>query len=320
MKAIRVQAFGDEKVLLYEDYVMPPLGPNDVLIDVKAVGVNPVETYIRSGVYPRKPNLPYTPGSDAAGVVIQVGSKVSKVAIGDRVYTTASLTGSYAEQMISLADDVHLLSSNLSFEQGAAIGIPYYTAYQALMHKAQPNAKDIILVHGASGGVGLACLQIAKSKGFKVIATAGSKEGRELLEKEGADLVLDHHDDSRFEKMIKWTEGKGVQIILEMLSNANLAKDLEILDLYGRVVVVGCRDSVEINPRLMMGKDTSILGMTIFNATVKEKEMMIQDLSEGFEEGKLTPRIGKKLKLSEAAKAHLDILTDKALGKMVLEV
>lgn len=320
MKAIRVYSFGDENVLSYEEHKLPAIGATEVLINVKAIGVNPVETYIRSGTYPKKPSLPYTPGSDAAGIIVEVGQQVSHLSVGDRVYTVSSVSGSYAEQMISFAEDVYSLSDQLSFAEGACIGIPYYTAYQALIHKARAVPGETILIQGASGGVGLACLQIAKWKGYRVIATAGSKEGRSLIEKEGADLVLDHYDDARFEKVMDYTKGQGVQIVLEMLSNANLGRDLEILALFGRVIVIGCRDRVEINPRLMMSKDTSIVGMTIFNVTPNEKQMMMRDLSDGFDQGKLRPQVGYKYKLSEAAIAHSDILKNKAVGKRILEI
>uniref|UniRef100_A0A3B4G3J3 Crystallin zeta n=1 Tax=Pundamilia nyererei TaxID=303518 RepID=A0A3B4G3J3_9CICH len=156
MRAIRVSEFGAPSVLrLRSDVTVPQPGRTQVLIRVHACGVNPVETYIRAGTYARKPTLPYTPGSDVAGVVESVGEGVTAVKAGDRVFTTATETGGYAEYTVAAGDSVYKLPDALDFTQGAAIGIPYFTAYRALIHKAHAKAGETVLIHGASGGVRL---------------------------------------------------------------------------------------------------------------------------------------------------------------------
>jgi len=193
MKAIRVREFGAPAVLKIENIPDPTPGPGQVVIAVKAAGVNPVDTYIRAGTYARKPPLPYTPGSDAGGVIESVAADVTRFKPGDRVYISGTLTGSYAEKALSEASRVHPLPERTSFTQAAGIYVPYATAYQSLIHIAKGTAGDTVLVHGASGGVGSASVQIARSRGMTVIGTAGSERGRTLVREQGAHHVLDHH-------------------------------------------------------------------------------------------------------------------------------
>lgn len=156
MRAVRVFEFGGPEVLrLQADVPIPSPEDAQVLIKVHACGVNPVETYIRSGNYARKPALPYTPGSDVAGVIEGVGGRVTAFKKGDRVFTSATLSGGYADYAVAEADTVFPLSDKLSFSQGAAIAIPYFTAYRALFLKGHAKAGESVLIHGASGGVSI---------------------------------------------------------------------------------------------------------------------------------------------------------------------
>src|SRR5215510_6788617 len=154
MKAIRVHEFGGLEVLHLEEVPTPQPGSGLVLVRMHATGVNPVETYIRAGTYARLPALPYTPGNDAAGVVEEVGADASEFKTGDRVYTSGSVTGTYAEFALCKKEQVHPLPANVSFAQGAAIGTPYATAYRGLLQRATVKPGETVLVHGASGGVG----------------------------------------------------------------------------------------------------------------------------------------------------------------------
>uniref|UniRef100_A0A8C5V3C5 Quinone oxidoreductase n=1 Tax=Microcebus murinus TaxID=30608 RepID=A0A8C5V3C5_MICMU len=168
MRAVRVFQFGGPEVLkLQSDVAVPIPKDSEVLIKVHACGVNPVETYIRSGTYSRKPALPYTPGSDVAGVIEAVGDNVSAFKKGDRVFTTGTISGGYAEYALAADHTVYKLPEKLDFKQGAAIGIPYFSAYRALIHSARAKAGETVLVHGASGGVGIATCQIARAYGTK---------------------------------------------------------------------------------------------------------------------------------------------------------
>uniref|UniRef100_A0A669C3U4 Crystallin, zeta (quinone reductase) n=1 Tax=Oreochromis niloticus TaxID=8128 RepID=A0A669C3U4_ORENI len=319
MRAIRVSEFGAPSVLrLRSDVTVPQPGRTQVLIRVHACGVNPVETYIRAGTYARKPTLPYTPGSDIAGVVESVGEGVTAVKAGDRVFTTATETGGYAEYTVAAGDSVYKLPDALDFTQGAAIGIPYFTAYRALIHKAHAKAGETVLIHGASGGVGIAACQLSRALGLQVFGTAGTPEGMKLVLNNGAHLAFNHRQEGYTDKIMEATEGRGVDVIVEMLSNINLSKDLQMLAYGGRVMVVGSRGSIEINPRDTMVKESSIVGVALFFATPEMKECGAL-LYAGMEAGWLRPVVGSQYPLEKAAQAHHDIIESPgAAGKMVL--
>ncbi len=316
MRAIRISAFGGPEVLKLEDVALPKPGPGELLLKVKAVGVNPVETYVRSGIYPNKPALPYTPGSDCAGVVEETGKDVSKFNVGDRVYSFGTLSGSYAEYALVHESRIQFLPENVSFEQGAALGVPYGTAYQALFVRAQAKAGESVLVHGASGGVGLAACQWARSAGLKVFGTGGSPAALKAIEANGAHAAFDHHSPGYLDQIRERNHGKGPDIILEMLANVNLAKDLGVLALRGRVVVIGSRGPIEIDPRMTMGRDLSILGMA--NSNAQNLAANHEAIYAGLEQGILKPVIAEKLPLAEAPKAHEQVMKNGKIGKIVL--
>jgi len=318
VKAIRVTAFGGPEVLRLEEVPTPKPGPGEVLVRIHAVGVNPVETYIRAGTYARLPELPYTPGNDGAGVVEQVGPDVTEFKAGDRVYTAGSLTGTYAEFALCRKEQVHPLPANVSFAQGAAIGTPYATAYRGLLQRAVAKAGETVLVHGASGAVGTAAVQLARADGLRVFGTAGSDQGLKLAREQGAHEVFDHRAPDHFEEVMKATGGRGVDIIVEMLANVNLGKDLKILAKRGRVVIIGSRGPVEINPRDTMQRDADIRGMILPNTPLVEMASIHAGLVAGLENGTLRPVIGKEFALAEAAEAHRAVMKPGALGKIVL--
>ena len=319
MKAIRVHEFGGPEVMKLEE--VPDLipGPGQVVVRVHAAGVNPVESYVRTGTYAMKPNLPYTPGNDGAGIVAAVGAGVTRVKAGDRVYTSGALNGTYAEQTLCLEAQVHRLPDNVSFEQGAAMGDAYGTAYRGLFQRGDAKAGETVLVHGASGGVGTAAVQLARAAGIVVIGTAGSDAGLTLVKEQGAHHVLNHASEGYLDELMKLTEGRGVDVILEMLANQNLGKDLTVLAKKGRVVVIGSRGPVEINPRDAMGREADIRGLTLFATSEAEARQMHAALIAGLENGTLRPVIAQKIPLSEAARAHVEIMKHSgALGKIVL--
>jgi NADPH2:quinone reductase len=318
MKVIRVQEFGGPEVLKLQEAPTPKPGPGEVLVRVYAAGVNPYDTYMRNGTYAVKPPLPYTPGSDAAGVVEAVGEGVTKVKPGDRVYTAKTQSGAYAEYALALESQVNRLPEKISFAQGAALWVPYGTAYTALYHHGDAKAGETLLVHGASGGVGTAAVQFARAQGLTVMGTASTGKGRELVKKEGAHHVFDHTKPGHAEEILMATGGKGVNIILEMLANVNLATDLKLLAARGRVVVVGNRGEVTINPRELMGRRGSVRGFTLWAVTEQETVEIHAAIGAGLENGTLRPIVGKEMPLKDAAQAHVDILAPGAHGKIVL--
>lgn len=318
MRAIRVNEFGNADVMRVEEVSIPTVGPGQVLVKVAAAGVNPVDVYMRTGNYPRKPELPYTPGSDGAGTIEAVGDGVTRVAKGDRVYLAGSVTGTYAEYALCEFNQVHPLPAQITFAQGAAVYVPYATAYRALFQRAHAAPGELVLVHGASGGVGIAAVQIGRAAGMTVIGTAGTERGRELVKEQGAHHVLDHTDPSYLEQLQKLTFGLGVDVILEMLANVNLNRDLNVLAVGGRVVVIGSRGKVEIDPRLTMGRDASIQGMSLPNAQPQEMASIHAALIAGLENGTLRPVVGQEFPLEKAPEAHEAVMKPGAHGKIVL--
>jgi NADPH2:quinone reductase len=318
MKAIRVHQSGSPDVMRLEEVPDPTPAAGQVLVEVKAVGVNPVETYIRAGIYPAQTPLPYTPGGDAAGVIRAVGSDVKALKAGDRVYTAGTISGAYAELALCKQEQVHRLPDSITFQQGAGVNVPYATAWRAIFLRGHAMPGETILVHGASGGVGIAAVQIAKSAGMTVHGTAGSERGLKLVADQGADHVWNHKEPNYLKQILDTTEGRGLNIILEMLANVNLNNDLDVLAKHGRVVVIGSRGPVQIDPRKTMGKDSSILGMSVMNATAEELFTIHSALRAGLSDGTLRPIIGREFALKDAPAAHELVMSAGAYGKIVL--
>jgi NADPH2:quinone reductase len=318
MKAIQVHEFGGREVLKLEEIPTPKPAAGQVLVRVHAAGVNPYDTYMRAGTYAIKPPLPYTPGSDAAGVVEAVGDGVKKVKPGDRVYTARTVTGAYSEYALALETQVHALPAKISFSQGAGIWVPYGTAYFGLFLAAKARASETLLIHGASGGVGTAAVQIGRSIGLTIIGTAGTDKGLDLVKREGAHHAFNHSKAGYAEEILKATGGRGVDIVLEMLANVNLATDTKLLATNGRIIVIGNRGEITINPRELMSRRGSVRGFTLWAITEAEASEIYAGIGAGLENGTLRPVVGKELPLAEAARAHKEILEPGAAGKVVL--
>ena len=322
MKAIRVHQFGDPSVMKLEEVPDRPAGAGQVLIDVKAAGVNPVDTYIRSGQYSTLPALPYTPGSDAAGVVAAVGSDVREFRAGDRVYISGTVDGraygSYAQRALCAIDQVHHLPGPVSFAEGAGLGVPYVTAWRALFDKGRAVPGETVLIHGASGGVGTAAVQVASAAGLRVFGSAGSERGRQLVREQGAHEVFDHASPGYEKDVLAKTGGRGVELIVEMLANVNLVKDLDLIAKRGRIIIVGNRGAIELNPRGIMGKDATIIGFTNWNALPAELAVAHAAIVAGMQRSGYKPEVGKEMPLSDAPRAHEDVLKPGAYGKIVL--
>ena len=322
MKAIVVREFGSPQFMKLEDVPDPVPQAGQVLVGVRAVGVNPYDTYMLSGNYATKPPLPYTPGADAAGVVEGVGEGVTSVKRGDRVYiggTTAYRSyGAYAQKVLSEPHQVHPLSDRLSFSQGAAINVPYVTAWRAVHDRARLQPNETVFIHGASGGVGLAATQIARAWGARVIGTAGTAEGMALIQQHGAVHALNHRESGYLDKLKELTGGRGPDVILESLANVNLDHDLTAAAPGARLVIIGNRARVEIDPRKIMGKDMTVLGMSMWNIPAPDLERIHAGLVAGFASGALSPVVGTELPLADAPRAHTLVLEPGAKGKIVL--
>jgi len=322
MKAIRAHDFGGPDVLQLETVPDPVPGPGEVVVDIRAAGVNPADTYMRSGTYAIVPPLPYTPGGDAGGVISAVGANVPQFKTGDRVFVgtglSFDLTGCYAEKVKRKADEVLPLPDNVSFAQAAAFGVSYTTAHYALFERGGAQAGETVFIHGASGSVGTAAIQLARRAGLKVIGSAGTARGLDLVRQEGADHAVDHTKPGYIDAVRQLTGGNGPQLILEMLANVNLAADMDVVAKYGRIIIIGNRGEITITPRVAMMKELDIRGIALWNATDAQMRPIMADILAGVAEGALRPIIGKEMPLADAAEAHIAVLQPGAYGKIAL--
>ncbi|HEX2311513.1 MAG TPA: NADPH:quinone reductase [Vicinamibacterales bacterium] len=320
MRAIVVREFGPPSVMRLQDVADPAASAGTLVVRVRAAGVNPVDTYIRGGAYARLPQLPYTPGFDGAGEVESVGDGVTGWARGDHVFIAAlgAWHGTYAERMVCTPSQVFRLPDHVSYGQGASLGVPAATAHRALFGKAHAQGGETVLIHGASGAVGIAAVQLAKAAGLRVIGTAGTDDGRALVLEQGADTVFDHRDPARVSSIKTVTDGRGPDVILEMLANVNLDTDLGLLAPGGRVVVIGNRGRTEIDARQTMGKELTITGMSLWNVPPDEMLRIQQALAAALANRTLRPVVGREFPLEDAPQAH-EVVTDQgARGKVVL--
>jgi NADPH:quinone reductase len=322
MKAIRVEKFGGPNVLkLVSSLPLPVPNAGEALIRVHYAGVNPVDTYIRSGQFSRVPNLPYTPGSDCAGEIVALpheDEKKGKFHIGQRVFTTGTLSGSYGSHALASVNAIHHLPDSLSFAQGAAIGVPYFTAYRAVVTKGRLNKDQTVLIHGASGAVGIACCQIASYIGAKVLGTVGTEEGSHLVKQHGA-IETFSHKKLHVEEVMKYTDNRGVDLIVEMLADQNLNEDCEMCAQNGAIQIVGSRGSLHFDPRATMLKEVCIRGIALMKSTPEEWKEASEFLGNLFEKGVFKPVVGKEFPLEEASAAHEFIIHNSGShGKVVL--
>jgi NADPH:quinone reductase len=318
MRAIVINEFGGPEVLRVQEVDDPKPGDGEVVVRLHAAGVNPVETYQREGSQGYNRPLPFTPGADGAGVVEAVGDGVDGRAVGDRVYTAGSKTGTYAELALCSVEQVHPLPQSLSFEEGACLWINYGTAYRALFQRGAARPGERVLIHGATGGVGVAAVQWARYRGLEVYATYGSAEGRALLADQGVEKLFSHRDDNHAAQILESTGGTGVDLIVEMLANVNLEADLDMLARNGRVVVVGSRGTIEITPRKLMGREADVRGLMLAGATQRELAGIHATIAAAGRSGALRPVIQRTLPLDEAPEAHRAVIDDRSHGKIVL--
>ncbi len=326
MRAIVMTAFGGPEVLRLAEIPEPEPEYGQVRVRLHAAGVNPAEAYIRTGQYAFfKPELPYTPGFDGAGVVDKVGEGVKRYKSGDKVFVAALMarrnTGTYAEKVVCDAEAVHPLPDTVAFEQGAAVGFPGMAAYRALFQCARLKPAERVLIHGASGGVGTVAVQLARACGAFVIGTAGNPASMELVSSIGAHAVLNHTQAGYLDALAGLTDGAGPDVIIEMLADKNLENDMRVVAKHGRIVVIGSRGSLEMTPRLLMAKESTVMGMAIWHATPEEAHTAEAAIAAALGTGALRPVLGDVLPFEEAAQAHDSIITRGGKpGKMILHI
>ena len=323
MRAIVVREFGSPDVMRLEDIALLTPSPSQVLVRVRAAGVNPVDTYVRTGTYALKPSLPYTPGNDGAGEVEAIGADVKGFKNGDRVYiandnTRSPRTGVYADHALCAPSQLHHLPDSVSFSQGAAIGVPYGTACYALFKRAMRPARRHRAGarrerwRGHRGRTNLPGAWHDRHRNRRDRSRHASRS------RQGAHVVLNHKDPGYLEEVPKATGGRGVDVILEMNAHLNLDKDLPLLSRSGRIVLIGSRGRVEIDPRGIMGREASVLGMVLFNVAAADLGWMHAAIGAGLANGTLKPVVGREIPLADAPKAHEAVMAPGALGKIVL--
>jgi NADPH2:quinone reductase len=322
MQAILAREFGGPEVLKLDEVPDPSAGPGQVRVRLHAVGVNPYDTYMRSGGYAIKPDLPYIPGADGAGVVDQAGDGVVAFTPGDRVYISGTAigkaNGAYAQMAVCKVEQAHRLPARISFSQGAGLFVPYVTAWRALFGRVNARAGDTVMIHGASGGVGVAATQLAVAAGATVIGTAGSDAGVAVVKAQGARHAVNHKSAGYLDEILALSGGRGPDVILEMLANVNLDHDLTVIAPGGRIVVIGNRGRVEIDARKIMTKDVSVFGLALWGIPPDEVRRGHEAIIAGLESGALNPVVGTEMPLRDAAQAHRQVMEPGARGKIVL--
>lgn len=318
MKAMQVMNYGTANDLSLVDTAIPTINDDQILVKIGAAGVNPVDTYIRSGTNNYTTSFPHTPGLDGAGTIVELGKNIVGLKVNQRVYFSRNLTGSSAEYAVCATTHTFPLADCLSFEEGAGIGIPYTTAHRALFGRANAQAGDKVLIHGATGAVGLAAVQLALASGMEVIASSGTSEGAELLRQQGVSHVIMHNEEGHLTPYQSLETG--FDIIIEMLANHNLDQDLKALAVGGCVAVVGNRGTIEINPRDLMARDASVIGVALAHIKPAELVLIAKSLHPLFEKGVLKPVVRRTYTLEELPQAHEDVLKSGALGNLVVSI
>ena len=323
MRAVQVSAWGGpEQLVVQEGLPIPSPGPDQVLVKVMAAGVNPVETYIRQGTYATLPPLPWTPGNDGAGIVESVGNSSSgRLQVGQRVWLAGSISGTYAEYCLAKESQVQPLPETVSFLQGATLFGSYRTAHKALFGRIQTAPGSKVLIHGGSGAVGTAAIQLAKGRGCEVAGTAGTQAGMKIIESLGA-TSFNHRTQSYVEDIVQ-KFGKP-DVIIEMLANVNLNADMDMLNRHGSIVIVGNRGSIDnVNMRKLMMSEGRIVGS--LGGTPAENEAAILDINEGLTNGTVVPVVGPVFQFDRSenvAASHVEVIEHPhgSGGKVLLEM
>ena len=322
MKAVLCKEYGlpDSLVLAEVEPLRP--GKGQVVISVKACGVNFPDTLIIQGKYQLKPDMPFTPGSEIAGIVKEVGEGVEHVQVGEHVIAFTSV-GGFAEEVATDAAKLIKMPSGMDFATAAAFTLVYGTSHHALKDRAQIKPGETLLVLGAAGGVGLAAVELGKVMGAHVIAAASSAEKLAVCQQHGADELINYSTEDLKERVKALTRGKGVNVIFDPLGGNYSEAALRSIAWNGRMLVIGfaAGDIPRIPLNLTLLKGSSIVGVFWGSFTEREPQRNqehLQELLTWFAQGKLKPHISATYPLEQAADALNDIMNRKVKGKVVL--
>jgi NADPH:quinone reductase len=322
MKAVRIHEYGGPRVLVYEDVDMPQPSSGQVLVRLRAVGVNPVDAAVRANRFPTPKQPPRIIGSDGAGVVTAVGPEVTAVAVGDEVMFTGigiGTEGSYADYAVIAEAQAVAKPASLSFEEAAAMSLVFPTAHYALVRRAHAQAGEIVLVQGGAGGIGSAAVQIAGSLGTQVLATVSTEADARAVEELGAQHAIVRTAVDVAAEVKRLTDGHGADVIVEPAASDNIAVDLAALAKGGRIVIVslGSAGQLTLPAGGDGGIDASLLFMNSGNAGRLGTAKILAELAAMAAAGTLRAVIGTVLPLAEAQRAH-ELLEQHHFGKIIL--
>ncbi len=320
MKAIRIHEFGNADVLKYEDTEKPEPKENEARVKLEAIGVNFIDVYHRTGLYPNK--LPFIPGMEGAGIVDKIGKNVSDVKEGDKVAYAMNI-GSYAEYSIAPAWKLVKIPDYIDFKTACAAMLQGMTAHYLTHSTFKIKKNDIILLHAAAGGVGLLLTQIAKNLGARVIGTVGNEEKAKLAKENGADDIIIYTKENFEEKVRELTDGKGVDVVYDSVGKATFLKSLNCLKRRGMLVSFGQSSGAieNFNPAVLSQKGSLFLTRpTLSNYCADRKELLLRanNIFSWIKNNKLKIRIHKEFKLSDVKKAHEELEGRKSSGKILM--
>lgn len=324
MKAVLCKAFGPADTLVVEDVSSPEIKKNEVLLDVHAAGINFPDTLIIEGKYQFKPPFPFSPGGEASGVISAVGEKVSHLKVGDRVMALTGW-GSCAEQIAVPAYNILPMPDAMDFTTAAAFSMTYGTAIHALKQRGALQAGETLLVLGASGGVGLAAIEIGKAMGARVIAAASSAEKLEVARQAGADELINYQDEDVRERLKTLTKGQGVDVVIDPVGGDLFETVFRSIAWNGRMLVIGFASgtipSLPVNLPLLKG--AAVIGVfwgSFAQRQPKDNVANFEQLFAWYAEGKLKPLVSQTFALEDTAQAINTLAARKAVGKLVIKV
>ncbi|MEE4695918.1 NADPH:quinone oxidoreductase family protein [Pseudomonas alliivorans] len=324
MKALLCKAFGPASTLVLEDIPAPDIKKNEILLDVRAAGVNFPDTLIIEGKYQFKPPFPFSPGGEAAGVISAVGEKVTHLKPGDRVMALTGW-GSFAEQVAVPNYNVLPIPESMDFTVAAAFSMTYGTSMHALKQRANLQPGETLLVLGASGGVGLAAVEIGKALGARVIAAASSAEKLDVAKNAGADELINYTDTNLKDEIKRLTNGNGVDVIYDPVGGDLFDQAIRAIAWNGRLLVVGFASGriPELPVNLALLKGASVVGVfwgSFAQRQPQDNAANFKQLFAWFEEGKLKPLVSQVYPLERAGEA-IDALGERrAVGKVVVSI
>jgi len=322
MKAVRIHEYGGPEVLVYEDVDRPSPNAGQVLVRVKAAAVNAVDVAVRRNSFPTPKQPPKTLGSDGAGVVEAVGPEVEGVAPGDEVFFSGLGVGSegtYAEYVLIVPVQAVPKPAAVTFEEAASLGVAFSTAWYGLVRRAALAAGETVLVQGGAGGVGSAAVQLAGARGARVLATVSNPADAARVAELGADATIDRTATDVASEVKRLTDGKGVDVIVELVLSANLAADLGMIAKGGRIVGIGAgpEPTVTVPSGAAIAVDATVLFTNSGNAGRAGTAEVLAEVAQLVAQGKLRPVVGHVLPLSQAREAH-ELLAGRHFGKIVL--